>query len=69
MPLQDADVGEFSFANLAILLVVAVLIVPGYLKLRVALSRSRRERWARQEAAYRDSVEGQDRQDGTERSV
>jgi hypothetical protein len=50
----------FSFANLAILVVVALVVVPGYRWLRSTVSTRRRERWAREDADYRAAVEGND---------
>ncbi len=48
----DAATGApgFQWAHLVILLVVAVVAVPLYQRLRRSLSRSRRERWAREDA-------------------
>ncbi|HNV13409.1 MAG TPA: hypothetical protein PKI09_09255 [Dermatophilaceae bacterium] len=50
----------FSFVNLAILAVVALIVVPGYRHLRGTVSARRRERWAQEEADYRAAVENQD---------
>jgi Tfp pilus assembly protein PilX len=50
----------FSFVNLAILVVVALIVVPGYRWLRTTVSANRRQRWAREDADYRAAVEGQD---------
>jgi len=44
-----AQQGGFSWVNLAILVVVALVAWPLYKKLRASISRSRRERWAREE--------------------
>jgi len=44
-----AQQGGFSWVNLAILVVVAVVVWPLYKRLRRSISRSRRERWAREE--------------------
>jgi hypothetical protein len=50
----------FSVVNLAILLVVALVVVPGYLRLRRVVSVQRRQRWAEEDAAYRAAVESRD---------
>ena len=50
----------FSFVNLAILVVVALVVFPGYRWLRSSISAQRRERRARAEAAYRETVERAD---------
>ncbi len=44
-----AQQGGFSWVNLAILVVVAVVVWPLYKRLRSSISRRRRERWAREE--------------------
>ncbi len=48
----DAATGVpgFQWGHLVILLVVAVVAVPLYQRMRRSLSRSRRERWAREDA-------------------
>ena len=56
---MPAETG-FSFVNLAILVVVALVVFPGYRWLRSSISTQRRERWAREEAAYREAVERAD---------
>ncbi len=56
--------GGFSFANLAILLVVVIVVVPLYRRLRVGISTRRRTRWAAEDAAYRAAVDGEGRGDG-----
>lgn len=56
---MPAETG-FSFVNLAILIVVALVVFPGYRCLRTSISTQRRERWAREDAAYRAAAERAD---------
>ncbi|HRW18900.1 MAG TPA: hypothetical protein P5181_08655 [Dermatophilaceae bacterium] len=67
VPLEAAEQGGFSFVNLFILLAVAAIVVPAYLRLRAKLSRDRRARWAREDEEYRAAVEARDRQQRDER--
>ncbi len=48
-----APQGGFSWVNLAIFVVVALVVWPLYKKLRASISRGRRERWAREEEQQR----------------
>jgi len=51
MPIDAAgSAAGFQWRSLLILLVVVVVAVPLYQRLRRSLSRSRRERWAREDA-------------------
>ncbi len=51
---EAAQQQGFSWANLVILIVVALVAWPLYKTLRSAISRNRRERWARQEGWTRE---------------
>lgn len=56
-----AQATGFQWTNLLIVLLVAVIAIPLYRRLRRSISRSRRERWAREEhgyAARQDSADG-----------
>lgn len=49
LPSATADQPVFSVANLVILIVAAAILYPLQKKLREAVSRRRRERWAEEE--------------------
>ncbi|MCU1538878.1 MAG: hypothetical protein JWP82_3229 [Humibacillus sp.] len=61
LPVAAPEQHGFSFTNLLILLVVAAVIYPVQKRIRETLSRQRRERWAREDAAAQARLEERDR--------
>jgi flagellar biosynthesis/type III secretory pathway M-ring protein FliF/YscJ len=55
-----AEQGGFSWVNLGVLVLVILVLWPLYRKLRDSISRSRRERWAREEQENRHLTEETD---------
>ena len=63
LPVAAPEQNGFSFTNLLILVIVIAVLYPVQKKIRDTLSRQRRERWAREDAAAQARLEQQNRED------